>query len=175
LAEIFIRDAEKAAAVLETIHSNNYRKVDDIQMYVINVHAMKSALANIGERELSDFALKLEKAGREQNTAVMSDETPAFLTALRSVIEKNKIPDDGDGGELTDDQRLKLREKLPALHSACGSFNKKTAKAILAELRQKPWPRPVKDMLNTISEHILHGDFEEAANVAKNYDDNFIK
>jgi signal transduction histidine kinase/CheY-like chemotaxis protein/HPt (histidine-containing phosphotransfer) domain-containing protein len=169
LAEIFIRDAEKAASVLEVIHSNNYSREDDIQMYVINVHAMKSALANIGETELSDFAIKLEKAGREQDTAVMSGETPAFLTALRSVIEKNKIQDDDDEIGLTGDDRLELRDKLSAIYSACVAYDKKTAKTVLTELRQKSWPRPVKELLNTISEHILHGDFEEAANAARDY------
>jgi signal transduction histidine kinase/CheY-like chemotaxis protein/HPt (histidine-containing phosphotransfer) domain-containing protein/ribosomal protein L28 len=177
LAEIFIRDAEKAITVLEAIHSNNYRRADDIQMYVINVHAMKSALANIGETELSDFALKLEKAGREQDIVIMSGETSAFLTALRSVIEKNKIQDDDEDDEigLTDDGRLELRDKLSAIYSACVAYDKKTAKTVLTELRQKSWPRPVKELLNTISEHILHGDFEEAANAARDYDINSIQ
>jgi len=173
LAEVFIRDAEKAIAILKAIHSNNYRRTNDIQSYIINVHAMKSALANIGETELSNFALKLEKAGREQNTAVMSGDTPAFLTALRSIIEKNRIPDNDEEINLTDNDKRFLWEELAAIHSACAKYNKKAAKTILAKLRQKSWPRPVRELLNTISEHLLHGDFEEAANAAKNTEINF--
>jgi PAS domain S-box-containing protein len=88
LAELFIRDAEKAAAALEAIHANNYRRAGDMQKYIVNAHAMKSALINIGEKELSDSALRLEEAGKGQNIAILSKDTPVFLEALRMVIEK---------------------------------------------------------------------------------------
>jgi len=88
LAELFIRDAEKAATALEAILANNYRRADDVQKHIINAHAMKSALLNIGEKDLSAAALKLEEAGKEQNIAILSRDTPAFLEALRAVIEK---------------------------------------------------------------------------------------
>jgi len=89
LAKIFTRDAEKAAATLEEIQKKegNYGD-EDIQTYTIYVHAMKSALANIGETALSESALKLELAGRARNTAVMTAETPAFLNSLRTLIGK---------------------------------------------------------------------------------------
>jgi signal transduction histidine kinase/DNA-binding response OmpR family regulator len=90
LAELFIRDAEKAEASLKAIHANNYRRADDVQKYIINAHAMKSALINIGEKELSDSALRLEEAGKGQNIAILSKDTPVFLKALRMVIEKVK-------------------------------------------------------------------------------------
>jgi CheY-like chemotaxis protein len=169
LAEVFIRDAEKSIAILETIHTNSYHRADDVQLYIINVHAMKSALANIGETELSEFAFKLEKAGREEDSVVMTDETPAFLTALRDVIEKYKAQEkkDDNDREITEADKLLLQEKLTAIQIACEAYNKKTAKTVLAELREKPWPRPIKELLNTIAEHLLHGDFEEAASSAK--------
>jgi len=91
LAKIFTRDAEKAIGTLETIlkKQGNYGE-EDIKLYVINVHAMKSALANIGETELSNAAFKLEEEGRKRNVAVIPKDTPAFLSALRAVIEKIK-------------------------------------------------------------------------------------
>jgi len=100
LAKIFSRDAEKAAATLEAIQEKegNYGD-EDIQTYIINVHAMKSALANIGETALSDSALKLEQAGRARDTAVMTAETPAFLNSLRALIEKIKPKDADTGGK----------------------------------------------------------------------------
>jgi HPt (histidine-containing phosphotransfer) domain-containing protein len=88
LAELFTRDAEKALAAMEAIHENNYRRTGDVQKYIVNAHAIKSALLNIGEMELSANAFKLEEAGKEQNTAILSKDTPVFLAALRAVIEK---------------------------------------------------------------------------------------
>ena len=175
LAEIFARDAQKAAAALEAFYEkrNAYRD-DDLKNFIINVHSMKSALANIGEAKLSDFAFMLEQAGREQNVAVLTHETPAFLTALRKLVKKlgpgKKEDDSGTADDDMDDEsRDYLREKFIAIQAACAEYNKKTARDALAELRQKTWPAPIKELLNNISEHLLHSDFEEAANIAGDY------
>jgi CheY-like chemotaxis protein len=167
LAEVFIRDAEKAVSVLEDMVQNNYRRNNDVQMFIINVHAMKSALANIGEPELSAAALKLEQAGRAENFDVMTEETPAFLEALRALIEKNKPKDEGETAEDTPELRAYLRENLLAIQKACRAYDKKAAKNILAELREKTWPRAAKELINSIGEHLLHSEFDEAADMVK--------
>jgi len=172
LIKIFTRDAEKAFTVLGTIFEklNNYGE-EDIQSYIINVHAMKSALANIGESELSAFAAKLEKAGRERDIALLSEETPAFLTALRTVIEKNKLIKDNIDNEDADQNRyddiVYLHEKLAVIKEACAEQDKKTAKDTLSLLRQKNWPQSITELLDSIAEHLLHSEFTEAANLAE--------
>jgi signal transduction histidine kinase/FixJ family two-component response regulator/preprotein translocase subunit SecG len=89
LAAIFVRDAGKAMALLGSIYEKrgNYEG-DDIEMFTINAHAMKSALLNVGEASLSALAARLEAAGREQNNNVILKETPGFLAALQDVIER---------------------------------------------------------------------------------------
>ncbi|MDR0442254.1 MAG: response regulator [Treponema sp.] len=165
LSELFIRDAEKAAAVMEAIHRNKCRRADDIPMFIINVHAMKSALANIGEPALSEEALKLEQAGRDRNIDLVMSEIPVFLASLREVIEKIR-PEDKDGetmNETSAEVRKYLREKLLIIQAACARYNKKVAKETLAELREKKWTENTKKKLDSISEHLLHSEFEEAA------------
>jgi HPt (histidine-containing phosphotransfer) domain-containing protein len=89
LAEIFLRDASKALAALEAIHEKRGAYGDkDIRTFTIHAHAMKSALANIGEPGLSAAALRLEEAGQGADTALMAAETPAFLRGLAGLIEK---------------------------------------------------------------------------------------
>jgi CheY-like chemotaxis protein len=167
LAGIFIRDAEKAAAALEAIHEKNIYEDGDIQAYIINIHAIKSALANINEAELSGFALRLEEAGKQGDTAILSGETSAFVEKLRAVTEKIRPKEDGETTtEDSNDDRAYLREKLAQIQTACAALDKKTAKNVLGELQQKIWSRPVKDLLGGISEHLLHSDFEKAANLA---------
>ena len=169
LLAIFARDAEKAIANLKTIISHSFRRTDDFRQYVINVHSMKSALANIGETELSAAALKLEQAGRSENTSVIESETPAFLESLRAVVEKNRPKEDDDKEEVVDWDEAYLAQKLTDLQAACAVYDKKTAKEISVELRQKAWPHKVKELLNNISECLLHSDFEEAAKLAKDF------
>jgi PAS domain S-box-containing protein len=175
LAEIFVRDASRAVAALETIHKMYYNNSgayedEDIRLYIISVHAMKSALANIGEPELSIIAARLEQAGRMKDIAIISVETPEFLTRLKTTIEKltpSEKEGNGTTDEITDDVRIYLHEKLHIISEACGLFDKKAAKDALTELRQKTWPRPLKELLGTIAGYLLSGDFEEAAGAAE--------
>jgi hypothetical protein len=131
---------------------------------------MKSALANIGETELSDFARKLEYAARERDTAVLSGDTPAFLNLLRALVEKIR-PKDNSRGEAADagEARAFLNEKLLDIQVACDESNKRAAKEALTELRQKTWPPQVTDLLSTIAGHLLHSEFEEVSHVVEDY------
>jgi CheY-like chemotaxis protein len=169
LAALFVRDAEKAIAMISSTITNTFRRSNDIRQYVISVHSMKSALVNIGENDLSAVALNLEQAGRIEDMAVIMSETPAFLESLRAVVEKNKPKEDDEKGEVADWDKAYLGQKLADLQAACAVYDKKTAKAISVELKQKAWPHEVKELLNAISEYLLHSDFEEAAKLAKDF------
>jgi signal transduction histidine kinase/DNA-binding response OmpR family regulator len=168
LAEIFARDAEKAVSTLEDCMSRGFGNEEDIHMYVINVHAMKSALANIGEKELSAVALKLEQAGREKNINVMLEETNDFLDKLRLIINNIK-PKEEENIENTESDFVYLSEKLKVIKKACTEFDKKTAKNALGELREKTWSNEIKKMINSISEHLLHSEFDNASAIADKY------
>jgi CheY-like chemotaxis protein/two-component sensor histidine kinase/HPt (histidine-containing phosphotransfer) domain-containing protein len=175
LAENFLRDAEKALAVLEAIHTNNYRRTDDVQTFIINTHAMKSALANIGETELSDIALNLEQVGRKGDIAAMVAGVPAFLTSLRAVIEKMKPKDNKVSDIVWDDVwKAYLCKELLLIQTACASYDERGANTTLAELRKKTWPLPVKELLAAIAEHLLHSEFEKAVALVEDYVNNKI-
>jgi CheY-like chemotaxis protein len=169
LAEIFTRDAEKAISTLKAIHSNNYRRLDDIQMFIICVHSMKSALINVGEPGLSEAAARLEQAGRDRNIGIMTSEIPGFLNDLKAAVEKIKLKEDYGDVEIKGKDEAYLRKKLLIFQKACVEYDKKTAKDTLAELREKKWPQSVRKMLSVIGVHLLHSDFDEAASVAKDY------
>jgi signal transduction histidine kinase/CheY-like chemotaxis protein/HPt (histidine-containing phosphotransfer) domain-containing protein len=169
LIDIFAHDAEKAVFQLEALYEKrNAWNDNDIQMYIVNVHAMKSALANIEETDLSGFAFKLEQAGRERDIALMTTETPAFLNSLREIIKKIKSNEDSGDSSAIDEDKAYLKEKLLFIQDACASYNKKAAKDTLVELRQKTWSRSTKELLNAITEHLLHSEFEEAAEIVRN-------
>ncbi|MDR2597943.1 MAG: response regulator [Treponema sp.] len=170
LAAVFSRDAEKAVASLKTIISNAFRRGDDFRQYVISVHAMKSALANIGENELSATALKLELAGRAENISVIMAETTAFLEALSEVIEKNRPK--GEDNIIVDNSNNTeyLAEKLHIIRTACEKYDETAAHTVLSELKQKKWPLYTKALLDTIAEYLLHSDFEEIVKLAEDYE-----
>ncbi len=169
LAMFFARDAEKACTALETIVRNNFHTESDIQLYVVNVHAMKSALANIGKTELSAAALKLEHAGREKDIDIMTAETHKFLDDLRDVIKEVKPKDEEEDIEDSKEALVFLREKLAIIKEACFVFDKKTVKNTLNELKEKSWSKKTKELMNSIADHLLHSEFDEVADIADSY------
>jgi CheY-like chemotaxis protein len=169
LGETFVRDAKKAVATLEAIHTNNFERSNDIQMFIISVHSMKSALVNIGEPDLSETARRLEQIGRERDTSTMEKELPAFLSDLKAVIDKIGLNEDDVNVEIADGDKAFLSEKLLVIEKACTAYDNKTAREALVGLKVKTWPRPVKEMLNEIATHLLHSDFDEAAAIVRDY------
>ena len=170
LAEIFARDAEKAIKAIETCMQNGLNDENIIHLYIINIHAMKSALANIGENELSETALKLEQAGREKSINIIISETGEFLNNLNKVIKKMKSKHIIN--ETTEDSKESismLNEKLKIVKEACDTLDKKTAKNTISELREKTWSHNSNELLNTISENLLHSEFEEASTLIQKF------
>jgi len=173
LIEFFIRDAKKSASVLETIYVNKGRRSDDLSMFIINIHGMKSALANVGKDDLSDYAARLEQAGREKNIKYILTELPSFLEQLYSVI--SKLEDENNAanankGDADFDPQL-LKEKLLSMRTSCAIYNKQAAKNILTELKEKSWSSSTMEMLNKFSEYLLHSEFEEMIKAI----DDFVK
>jgi len=60
-----------------------------------------------------------------------------------------------------------LRAKLSAIQAACAAYDSTAVRDALAALRQKAWPRHIREQLDAVSGHLLHSEFEEAAGVAK--------
>ena len=175
-AEIFARDAAKSLAALNEISDkNDYAEENNMRNYIINVHGMKSALANIGKMDLSAAALKLEVAAREGKLDIVAAETPYFLKALQKFTEEI-APKPEPAGDVeaaaksdTDEDRKYLSERLAALKAACEEYDKNTVNAELAAVNQKTWSQPVKELLENIAKHLLHSDFEEIADAVDKF------
>jgi len=168
LRAIFTRDAENAYSRIESILSNKLRRSDDLRQYIIDVHSMKGSLANMGEEEASAFARKLETAGQSNDIPLILSETPLFLQKLKEVIEKIK-PKENVPLEDSKDDLAFLSEKILAIKTACLDYDDVTANSTLKELKQKEWSLPIKQKIDDISLHLLHSDFEKAANAADEY------
>ena len=166
IAEFFVRDAKNVINVMEAIYKNKLRRSDDLSIFVINIHAIKSALANVGENELSEKAAKLEQAGRNQDTALILSELPAFIEILYAVVEK--FEDEEEPSDNAFDSPY-LKEKLLAVQTACAVYDKKSAKSALSQIRQKTWPKPVKEKLGSIAGYLLHSEFDEAVKFIEEY------
>jgi PAS domain S-box-containing protein len=170
LGKYFAKDAESAVKVLEKllpVINSELANDEDIELYITTVHGMKSSLANIGERELSEAAFKLEQAGKEKSTGFITDKTPVFVTVLKSLIEKFKSEESSVADEITDEDKAYLKDKLGEIRIACKRLDKQTAKSIMNDIKQHAWTEELNIALDDIDIHLLHSAFKKAAKVAE--------
>jgi HPt (histidine-containing phosphotransfer) domain-containing protein len=167
ILELFMRDAEKAVAVMEDINNNNYRRNNDIKMYIITIHSLKTMLAHIGESEISAAAHELEKAARGGKMDTLIADTKDFIEMVKPVIDNvNKILSKENNEniqvEISEAELSFLYEQLSLLKTACNKYNSKSAEDVLTQLRAKTWPLNIQNLLNIITSCLLHSDFDEA-------------
>ncbi|MDR0272822.1 MAG: PAS domain-containing protein [Clostridiales bacterium] len=166
LINIFLRDAQKTKNELTELMNSGFPQAEPLDeeqliLYTTATHAIKNALANVGEAELSDIAYSLEQASRARDCEKIKSDTHLFLIRLEETIAKLIPPEDRDF----------LRKQLQIFCNACDSYNKKSARKALAALSEKSWQTPTNDILEKLSENILHSEFEAAAEIAREYVD----
>jgi PAS domain S-box-containing protein len=162
--KFFIMDAKNAVNILENLYTRiNDLGEEGIDQYNVTVHGIKSALANVGEEELSAIAHKLEKAGINLNIEKIRTDTPELINGLKSIIGKFQVAEESDDADISGDDLKYLHEKLFEIKTACMTLNVYAVKAVLNDLKLKMWPDFVRNVLDDISTYVLHSDFDEAA------------
>ena len=166
--KFFLIDAVPAVEKLEAfVNKDGNYSDEDIKEFTVTVHSMKSALANMGEHELSSDAAKLERAGKENKTEEFNG-IPDFVKKLRTVITNLTPPeeDNEDSIVITESDCAELREKLDIIKQANDILDNRTAKATINELRAMKWPSKITQLIDKMSEHLLGGDLKEVSHIA---------
>jgi CheY-like chemotaxis protein len=165
ILKIFCNDARKAINTIQkTLVS------DDITLFTITVHAMKSALANVNEPDASKTAADLEEAGLKKDMGFIAGHTDGFIKTLETLIEKlePKEAAKAEDDNINEDTAF-LSEQLAIIKNACENYDIQTAYAALNRLNEKQWKAGTADAIENIwNELHLNSGFEEAASIASN-------
>jgi len=70
---------------------NELVEKEDWKTYVIKVHALKSTSLTVGAEKLSEFAKKLEFAGKEENYEMIKSQNAALMELYSAVITEGKM------------------------------------------------------------------------------------
>jgi len=161
------QDAKKALSVFESTLQNLREASDeDIRLFAIKAHSMKSVLANIGEKTLSQMAYELEKAGKDNDKKAIEHKTQGIIDALKLIIQKSEA-EMKEKSAAQDADADYLLSQLKIIVKACENYDSKTASFALDGLSKMSWTKVTGELLEKISEHILHSDFEEAQSLAE--------
>jgi len=84
---VFAKDAKKAVFEIEQTSKNiSDASNDDLQMFAVNAHSMKSLLADIGENTLSQMALVLEEAAKQRDKNIITKKTQQFVAEVETIL-----------------------------------------------------------------------------------------
>jgi CheY-like chemotaxis protein len=167
LRKSFLIDADRSIEVLESV----LRSIDSLdegllKLYVIQTHAIKSALANIQKFNLSEKAGELEEAGRSREIMVIKDKTPKFLHDLREIVKllslrkKDKLINSVENYAATGKLMLEISE-------ACESYDTQKEQEKIKILKEMPLTIETALVVDQIEKHLLFSDDEEAAELAR--------
>jgi len=180
LLESFIRDANKALVWLDECCSqeSEYENEKTLRKFIITVHGMKSSLWNIKENELAETADKLEMDGKEifnnhtdneskaKIVKLFKNSAPEFISKLHELVHKLEIKRAENTVKIKflDEDKEDLCKKLKAIQERAADFDRKGVLDIISEI--KHYSKETKEALDSITEHVLHSDFEEAEKIA---------
>jgi PAS domain S-box-containing protein len=160
---------------LSIFHSDGLEKFIELKtcletgnfdLFTINIHALKSASANIGAATLSEAARVLEIAGDRKDFTYIKSNTDEFLadldlllgrisTALASFIESKR-------GKEKPYNSFLLKQELGKLKEALLNLNAGTINRSIDSLQEIAKTDDVGITINTIADKILVGEYDEA-------------
>jgi CheY-like chemotaxis protein/HPt (histidine-containing phosphotransfer) domain-containing protein len=171
LRDVFLLDAKKALPVLESVLKNIQKaSEEELRLFMANAHAMKGALANIGESAASQHAFILEKAGRERNRNVIRTQARLLINDIQKIAERFEAKNENSETDVNEDAAY-LREQMQIICEACANYDESIVIDSLKALKKLSWEKKTNANLDKISEHILFSNFEEAGALAKKLKD----
>jgi signal transduction histidine kinase/CheY-like chemotaxis protein len=160
---VFQKDALDRLAMLE-----NAPAEEDLPLFTIHIHALKSAAATIGASGVSQTAMELEAAGKAGDRGLIQDRLPGFRRDLEILVKSiaaalclpaAEEPTETAGTGTSLSEHLSL---ITELKTALEKENIETVDRILAELEDKPFDGKTREALAAVSDAVLMTEFQEA-------------
>jgi len=168
LRESFLLDAQRALDILdpliELVTNGQEFDKEGLKNFMIQTHAMKSALYNIDQAELSKAAFALETAGQNADMATIRASAPRFLNRLREIIKG--ITPMGTDHDVVDEDVDFLKAQFDIIAQACKQLDLNTANRVIDKMTQMQCSKTTKEQIMSISTNLLYGDFDEAEALA---------
>jgi len=159
--------------VLSTYHNDGYNifeklksslSQNDYDLFTILVHALKSASASIGAKEISAAAEALEMAGLRGDTVFINATIPSFLTNYNNLLQNinDALSHTKTNSENEPVDIDSFKDDLTKLKTAFQEYNAHTINDIVTNLQKLKSAPAIGENINKILRCNLTGDFDEA-------------
>ncbi len=158
ILEIFLLDGRT-----KTEELNLCLRERDLSLYTTYVHALKSVLASIGARELSERAKSLEQAGKNENLSYIDDNHKEFIAGLTALLDEIEGVTGNKNrhvvtGLMSETER---KRELIILRDALDNYDAAAVDRAF-EILKAGCGEGDNDMLIKIQQHITKYDYDEA-------------
>jgi HPt (histidine-containing phosphotransfer) domain-containing protein len=142
----------------------NCLETNDIQLYTISVHALKSAAGFIGADKLSEDAKALEMAGKGGDLNFIQANNSRFLTDLETLLGnvKNVISAAAGQQEKSSVDKDLLKAELLKLKTAFNAFDTVEINKGAVALREFSQESDIGETVKNILQNKLTGDYDKA-------------
>jgi HPt (histidine-containing phosphotransfer) domain-containing protein len=157
ILSLFYKDGlEKIKEIKLCLETNN------IQLYVVHVHALKSASAIIGAEKLSAEAEELETAGKHGNSAFIYSHSNTFIVEMEALIRDINafLSEKTEKKALIDKEALKT--ELLRLKTALNAFDFSEINTAVNYLQEFTQVAGIGDSISTILQNKMIGEYDEA-------------
>ena len=161
---LFHKDGfEKIKEIKECLETNN------LSLYTIHVHALKSASSNIGADALFEQAKALEQAGDDEDITYIEKNNAMFLINLELLLDKIHIVLMAlKAGQEKENETIDievLKPDLIKLKTALNTLDMGTVNMIIDSLREVVLPESISVVVGSISDSILFAEYETAVSL----------
>ena len=164
---IFYKDGLEKIQEIKTCIDEN-----DLRVYTIHVHALKSASANIGAESLSEEAKALEMAGDRGDSTYIEENNELFINNLKLFLDRiniflsanKKVPPESSGQAALE----AIKPNLEILKSALQNMDAGIINRTVDSFRDYALPDQLGTAIESISESILFMEFNKAISLIDN-------
>ena len=171
-------------SVLDTYHKDAKERIesmhkalelDRIPVFVMHIHALKSASAAIGAAKLAAEAEKLEAAGKSNDIIYIRDNITIFTDHLIKLIDNIYFAVISNKNEVDKEMPASSNAGVfVLLGDLKGALTKQKADGIdhiLSEINRKQMDAKTKEIVDRISDNVLITEYEDAVSII----DEFIR
>ena len=159
ILSLFHKDAlVKIKEVTTCLETNN------IPLYVVHVHSLKSAAAIIGADTLSDAAKALEYAGKQNDLAFIQAHNATFIADLETLLHNINVflsKEAAENQKKSIDKEL-LKKELARLKTALNDFDFTEINNATNSLQEFTQAVDIGDSVSSILQNKLTGEYDEA-------------
>jgi CheY-like chemotaxis protein/HPt (histidine-containing phosphotransfer) domain-containing protein len=148
---------ERITAIKDSLETGN------LSLYTTHVHGLKSAVALIGGDKLSVVALALEMAGKRNDAEYIEEHTKLLFQELDSLLKNIHEVIGSEARTSSPADMEALKPMFAVLKSALETLDAGVMHKTVKSLQELAQANGSSEVIKKISNHILSGEYDEAA------------